>query len=362
MKKILIVTTGWGHSNIARAIKKAISRGYKTQLSILEVEPFSKVSYGLVYRFFPIFFRTVYGLSEVKVLRKLFNKFAQRSYKKTLQRLISKEKPNIIINTYFAFNSSLEFLLDKYNFRFINVLADPWTFSRILISERAENLIFDRYSWRKIRQLNPKAPRYLVGWFTEKKFYQAQKIKRESMRKNLHLDPHKFTLCITSGSEGTFNVFKILKTFFNPKYKIQILIMCGNNTGMLKAVRTLKAVSGKIKGPEIIGIPYTNEMEKYLRASDLVIGKAGPNTLFESVATLTPFFAISHISGQEDGNLGIIKKYKIGFVEERPTWAIKKIERIIENPQTLNKLTKNIKGLADYCQSADGRLLKLLKR
>jgi UDP-N-acetylglucosamine:LPS N-acetylglucosamine transferase len=136
--------------------------------------------------------------------------------------------------------------------------------------------------------------------------------------------------------------------------------MCGNNTGMLKAVQTLKAISEKIKGPTISGVPYTNEMEKYLRAANLVIGKAGPNTMFESVATLTPFFAVSHISGQEDGNLGIIKKYKIGFVEERSTQAIKKIERIIKDPKTLTKLNKNIESLANYCRSADDRLFKLL--
>jgi UDP-N-acetylglucosamine:LPS N-acetylglucosamine transferase len=200
-----------------------------------------------------------------------------------------------------------------------------------------------------------------AGWFMEEKYQQVSKIDRKILRKKLNLDERIFTLCVVSGSEGTFNIFKILSTFLDRRYKMQVVILCGNNSEMFQIVKTLKSISETIHGPKIYGIPYTENMQDYLRAADLVIGKAGPNTMFETVATLTPFFAISHVAGTEDGNLDIIKRYGIGFVEENPGKAARKLKEIVENPEVLDKFTENLKVLAKHNQGAHKTLLDLLK-
>lgn len=361
MAKILIVSTDWGHGSIAKGVKDAIGGSHKTDLAIIGVEKFSKASYEFIYKFIPGFFRIIFFLSSVDFLRQLFNYYAENSYKKRLKLEIKKSKPDIVINTYFAFNSSLEELKKEFGFRFINVLADPLTFSRVLISLEAENLVFDEYSFRKMKSFSPKAQGQPVGWFSEKKFYEIAKEGKRILRKSLDLKPDKFTLCITSGSEGTYHVLKIVNTFLNPKYDMQVVIMCGNNKQMLDAVKALRSVSETIGGPNIIGVPYTTEIHKYLRAADLVIGKAGPNTIFETVAALTPFFVISHVAGQEDGNLNIIKKYKIGYVEENIIRATKILQKIIENPKLLNRFNKNLRKLSTYCRSSENKLISILE-
>jgi UDP-N-acetylglucosamine:LPS N-acetylglucosamine transferase len=57
-------------------------------------------------------------------------------------------------------------------------------------------------------------------------------------------------------------------------------------------------------------------MAEVLSASDIVFGKAGPNFLFNVVACKKPFVAITHVGGQEDGNLDIIRKKKGRKVSE----------------------------------------------
>ena len=360
MAKIIITSTRWGHTSIAKAIKEILDNKNDVELICIEAEPFSKISYHLIYKFFPGLFKVVFRLSGMKFFRSLFNSFVAVSYQSVLERVIKRQKPDIVINVYFAFDSSLAPLQERYRFKLINVLADPWTFSKILISTAGENLTFDNYSLKRLKELEPKASGQPIGWFIEKKYYDVEKLDQNKVRKDLGLDPDMFTLCVVSGSEGTFNIFKILSTLTNPKLKMQVIILCGNNHAMFNVVRALRSLSGKINGPKIKGIPYTESMQLYLKAADLVVGKAGPNTLFQSVIVGSPFFAISHISGQEDGNLDIIKRYKIGFVEENPNKAAKKLKEVIRNPKTLSKFRKNLKQLSKYCLGSKDKLLNSL--
>jgi UDP-N-acetylglucosamine:LPS N-acetylglucosamine transferase len=99
-----------------------------------------------------------------------------------------------------------------------------------------------------------------------------------------------------------------------------------------------------------------------MQASDLVIGKAGPNLLFETVATKTPFFAITHIAGQEDGNLDIIKEYKLGYVEENTIKANRLLGDIINHPEKLKKFLPHIEKLATYNRQAANILSQTISK
>lgn len=360
MSKILITSTRWGHTSIAQAVGEILKDHHQVEIQHIEVEQFSKSSYHLIYKFFPGFFEFVFFLSQFKIFRQIFNSYVEKDYKGKIESLIKEINPDVVINVYFAFDSSLESLRFKYGFRLINVLADPWTFSKVLISEKGENLTFDKYSLHKLRSLNPNAKSLAVGWFTEKKYRQAKSLNKKLLRKKLELDPNMFTLCVVSGSEGTFHIFKILSALLDPRNKMQVIILCGHNLEMFKIVKTLKSISEKIRGPKITGVAYTDSMQLYLRAADLVVGKAGPNTMFQSVATLTPFFAISHITGQEDGNLNIIKRYGIGYVEENPRLATQKLKYIVKNPKVLIKFTKKLQDLSKYCEGSEKKIINLL--
>jgi UDP-N-acetylglucosamine:LPS N-acetylglucosamine transferase len=90
-------------------------------------------------------------------------------------------------------------------------------------------------------------------------------------------------------------------------------------------------------------------MHEYIAASDVVIGKAGPNLIFESVACRKPFIAISHISGNESGNLGMIKDYNLGWVAENPFTAGKLIKDIIADPGLLQLKQAGLEHMARKC-------------
>lgn len=77
---------------------------------------------------------------------------------------------------------------------------------------------------------------------------------------------------------------------------------------------------------------WIENMAEVLSACDIVLGKAGPNFLFDCVACEKPFVAITHISGQEDENLDLIKKKKLGWVKESSLEIADFLDEYLENP------------------------------
>jgi len=358
-KKILIVSMIWGHRSIAQGIYDSLKdSGHNLRLEIIKIDPFLSKSYNVLYRFFPWLFKAAFQVSKFESANKIAYKYFESGHFDIIEKTVRKAARDIIINTYPGFNSSLEKLIKKYKFEHINVISDPWTFSKIHVTKGGINLVFDKFALRKIKRLSPHAKSQAVGWFTGQKYYQA--MDKAAARKNLWLDTNKFTICISGGSEGTYHVLKIVGSLIRRDQNLQILFMCGENKQLYKLVAKTAKIFAKYRKIKVIPYRYTKKMDVFVKASDLVVGKAGPNTIFECVAAQVPFFAITHISGQEDGNLDLIKKYRIGYVEENPINAVRKIREIIKHPQTLKKLQKPLSTLANYNAASSQRLNEII--
>lgn len=359
--KILILSTIWGHQSVARGISDALmGTKYKVKTKIIKTEPLSLKSYKAFYRFLPWLFTATFQASKFEPANKLLDKHFERSYFKTIESEIKKENPDIVISTYFAFDSSLEKLTHKYKYIYFNAFSDPRTFSKIHVSKNGINLVFDDASLAKVKRLSSNTKAYVTGWFTEKKYYKN--LGKVEARKKLGISQRRFTICVTSGSEGTYDVLKVINSLVGKVGALQILFMCGENRQLYALVRNISRLFHKFRKVEIIPYKYTEEMEIFLRASDLVIGKAGPNTIFECVAAEVPFLAITHISGQEDGNLDLIRDYQIGFVEEKARRAAKLIKRVINDPPTLKTFQKSIKDLSRFNQASGQKLIDIISK
>src|SRR4030043_1965382 len=346
---ISIFSTTWGHESIGKAVEDALGSKYTTYLNFIKPEALGSKSYTSLYLLFPSFNKIPYKISETEKISKIAAKYLYKSYAKRIEGIIKKQKPSVGISVYFAFSLVLEKLSKKYHFVFINIVADPRTFHKLTLFSNAYNFLFDKKSLRRSRQFGIDDKQCVQsGWFVRKEFQKSK--NKKGVRSSLGLHPKLFTVSVIGGSVGTLNILKIIPAFFTLDKKIQVIVICGNNKRMYKSLYSLLEILNlKREGnTKFIIKGFTQNTHEYLQASDVVIGKAGPNILFESVAVQTPFFAISHMAGQEDGNLEIIKEYKLGFVEENPVKAIKLTQNIINNPKKLKRFSKPLKRLSSY--------------
>jgi len=346
--KISIFTTKWGHRSIAEAVSESLKTNpiYHTCFNFIPVEKASELIYMPGYRLFPKVFKYTFKIAEQENIAKIITKFLNQRYKRKIEELIRTQKPQVVINTYFAFNPILEYLSEIYNFLYINVVADPRSIHKIILSKRGFNFVFDKKAkgickktWIEDKKL------ITSGWFVQNKFHNG--LEKKDLRKKLDINSDDFVVLAVGGSAGNYSILKTLPAFLNSDRKIALIVVCGDSKTLFRSTKLFSELfsSEKLK---IISVKFTKDLDQYIKVSDLVIGKAGPNFLFETIACRKPIVAVSHIHGQEDGNLEIIKEYKLGYVEENPVKLVKLLREIIRNPKKLDKFKKHIVKLAEY--------------
>ncbi len=357
-----IFTGPEGHLSIAESAASALTQAHLTPI----LNPIHGKEFGLYmpfYLLFPQLFKLPFILAENEKAQSAIKAFAKLSYQGKLLKQLREQKPRVVVSTWFMHNVILEQANALDSFLFINLIADPRTFAGISATPHAYNLVFDQQAADRCRTLGiPEAKIIESGWFVRDRFEEKYDIFK--VRKKLKLKPDRFTILILSGSEGTATILKILPAFINCKKPLEVIVACGANRQLFSTVSTLAKALKLTQGTtvKITPLGFTKNIHLYLQASDLAIGKAGPNFLFESVATHTPFLAITHIAGQEDGNLDIIREYKLGYVEENPLKAIKLLKHLIQQPEELKKFDIPLSKMAAKNARSKKILADLVKR
>jgi UDP-N-acetylglucosamine:LPS N-acetylglucosamine transferase len=114
---------------------------------------------------------------------------------------------------------------------------------------------------------------------------------------------------------------------------------------------------------QIRNLGWIENMAEVLSACDMVFGKAGPNFMFDCVAREKPFVAITHVGGQEDGNIELLQEKKLGWVKEKAGLAIDFFLDYVENPKKYEeKYVKTIKEEAARNKKSMGMILERVKK
>jgi processive 1,2-diacylglycerol beta-glucosyltransferase len=364
MKTIGIFTSGYGHESIADAIAEKITTqaGKKYKVKKFFRKEILSFAYNSAYKFIPESLGPPFHLSS-KVLQKerrirqfLESLFVVNTEQK-IREFVKKNKIDLCISTYFGCNPVLE-ALQKEGIPLINIVTDPRSAHSLLVLNQAKaQMVFDKVILGNYKNKNMKC----AGWFVRKKFEKPY--DQLQIRKKLKLDNH-LTFLLVSGSEGSNTILKILPSIINCHKKVNFIVACGKNKFLYNNILGIKQSLADFSSSKanVIPLAYSKNLHLYMQAADMIIGKAGPNTLFESVACETAFFAITHIHGQEDGNLDIIKDYKIGIVEENAKKANQELEKLIQNPKKITTFKTNIKKLKAYNQNSINILIEEIDR
>ena len=158
------------------------------------------------------------------------------------------------------------------------------------------------------------------------------------MRVKYGLDVGLPTVILSLGGFGVGRIETLLDALRSIKPPVQVLAMCGKNEE-LKA-RLERDTAGD-NGARVIPVGYTRDMDEYMSASDLIVGKPGGLTTCEALAKGLVFVIANPIPGQEERNADHLLEQGAAIRSNNPATLGYKIEQLINDPQRLESMRVN---------------------
>ena len=178
------------------------------------------------------------------------------------------------------------------------------------------------------------------------------------MREKYSLDPQMPTIILSLGGFGVGRIDALLDSLRSISRPVQILAMCGRNEELKTKLEKQSNKDSKVR---IIPVGYTKEMDKYMSASDLIVGKPGGLTTCEALAKGLVFVIVNPIPGQEERNSDHLLENGCAIRSNNPSTLGYKIDRLLSDNEKLDRMRQNALDFARPCAAFDiaDKLLEL---
>lgn len=377
----LIADTGAGHRSAANAIRNAISllsqkeqeewrvssenereEGNKVgpvsptpstyRIEIVDVfEEYSHFPlreavklYGPTIRYNPKLFGRVFHLSNKARRALTAQTVAAPLIHNGLLRLITTVQPDVIVSVHPLLNYVTLRALRELGLHipFITVVTDLVTVHYLWFAPRADAYIVPTEDAKQLyleRGLDPTRV-HVLGMPIDPKFTLPLPGKQELQRK-LGLEPGLPVVLLVSGGEGS-GLSSAVEAISQARLPAQLLIITGRNKRLyvhLQRERSSLHVPAKVFG-------FVNNMPEMMRASDVIVTKAGPGTICEALACDLPLILSGYVPGQEEGNVMYVLENNVGVLV-RNTFELVDTLRLLLKPgsQLLHAQLENAKRI-----------------
>jgi processive 1,2-diacylglycerol beta-glucosyltransferase len=167
-----------------------------------------------------------------------------------------------------------------------------------------------------------------------------------AMRAKHGLDPERTTILVAAGGFGVGPVEHLVRALLDLRHRAQAVVICGRSAELRARLDELAAgVPGDARVTvKIVG--YTTEMDQYMAAADLLVGKPGGLTMSEALAKGLVPVMVNPIPGQEERNADhLLEEGAAIRCNNLPVLAYK-IDRLLGDPARLAALRANGRRLA----------------
>jgi len=137
---------------------------------------------------------------------------------------------------------------------------------------------------------------------------------------------------------------RVLVSLFDLKIPVQIVLIAGKNEGLKKNLEMLVPQAPPILRVKVLG--YTEEIDRWMAAATLLIGKPGGLTLSEAMASGLPMVIITPIPGQEERNSDHLLEMGVAIKCNEFTTLNYKVEQLLKDTERLDSMKRKALSLA----------------
>ena len=380
-KSILILTskTGGGHLSLAEALRDLLERGVSTAESVYEqyaadaeapaitiVDPqpgFFHLHYRFVSRKAPWLWAAEFHFFDTPRRAMLAHKVFTRLVRRQLTDLLDKVQPDLIITTYPFFSYEVKRVLERRSpaVPLVMLFSDANSVHAAWLTEWQADATFattrETYEQALAAGFDPHRL-HLVGWPVRAQFFQEYLSGKDAQKEQLThvgLAHDRFTIFLQGGGEGAARIDGAIDNMLVKgalTHELQIILAAGTNSSLLERYKNM---------PNLVALPYTKAIAPFMAAADVIMGKAGPNALFESVMLNKPFIATSFIPGQEQENLLFIQRHGLGWVALRPQEQLSLLSALVHNANEMKTMSNTIEAYRCWNAAANMRVIELVR-
>lgn len=164
------------------------------------------------------------------------------------------------------------------------------------------------------------------GMILNPRFYEPISADRRTGRQSLGLDPDVPTGLVLFGGEGSSVMLEIARRLQHIRRRVQLILICGRNEKLAARLR------GMPPGIPMFIEGFTREVPYYMHLADFFVGKPGPGSISEAVASKLPVILERNAwtLPQERYNTEWVEEKQVGLVMRNFREIGPAVERLLE--------------------------------
>jgi processive 1,2-diacylglycerol beta-glucosyltransferase len=356
-----MITVGNGHKAPADAIKAGIERLYPDQFDVDVLDFTSEIgdtefdkrhkeswNWMLKYPRFAywgqLFLDTIAPVQATRFVQGRMLK----QHAKNAAHYIKKNKYEFIVATHFFTIQAIAIAKEKYGVQtpLIGLNTDPFD-AHVLWAEPGADAMIVSSPVAKERLVRKKVPAERIKIFGYPLGLQFlnHHINKDYARGELGLQPNTLTILQSAGGEGIGGQLEeFVQAVLEADLPVQYVVACGRNTNL---AHHLSEIAAKYPNSRTKLVPkgFIGNMQTWIAASDLVLGKAGAATTFEALVIGRPIFHTSYVAYNEKTNMDWCIEQGVGKFIPKPEQLIQVLQRYLEHPQELVVLEQKVQTL-----------------
>lgn len=364
---ILTASTGNGHISASTAIKEELeSRGCVVQvINVMDhvVKAFRKYfqgGYETLVRRGPSLWGYLYRTSD----RPLFNYGVQTfldwkcSY--PIDQMIRDFQPDWIINTHSVAQPRLPKIQKELGIGSAVVVTDLYPHRMWLRGSPDHYFVPNEYSKEVLERRIPRIHGHVDVTGIPINAAFANPPDRVASRSNVNLSDEDVAILVTSGGIGAGPFTEVVGKLRDTGCKL--LVVCGRSE---EAQQSVASQFGNDSQIQIFGHVSQAQMAELMAACDILVGKSGGLTTFESLAVGCPFVVYEPflIPGQEEDNAKWMESKGAGVTALNLEELISIVEDLKSHPEKRDAMRKAAKELSkpDATKRIADRLIELCR-
>jgi processive 1,2-diacylglycerol beta-glucosyltransferase len=348
---ILSASVGAGHVRAAEAVEAALRKtGRPITIANYDALSFMPRAFRKVYAdgYFEMVARAprvagwLYDKTDRPFHKDLLRQKVEQANAAKLVKAIREFDPDIAICTHFL----PPVLLDRERrhghsrARLVTVVTDFEVHGMWLSVPSDHYFVANDEARAHLSALGVAAPAITVSGIPTHPVFGERKDRLEMRRKH-GWRPDLPAILVSAGGFGAGNAGRMVGSLMEAEVPAQVIAVCGKSAALKASMDKLAARRKADALPVVKAVGFTTEMDEFMTAADLMMGKPGGLTTSESLVKGLAWVVVNPIPGQEERNAIYLLEQGAGVWGDNLHTLGYKVRTVLEEPGRLAAMRKN---------------------